>query len=204
MKRGAVLLAAAIAALLSMAAGVSLATDKDEQAKVGTKAPDFTLKDLDGKEHSLSDFEGKIVVLEWTNQKCPYVLAKHGDKTMQKLAAEYADDDVVWIAIDSSHYADRDSNKQYTKKMGIEYPFLHDTDGKVGRMYGAKTTPHMFVINKQGTLVYSGAIDNKAPGQNPDKPVNYVEAAVHALINGSAIETSESKPYGCSVKYAKK
>jgi peroxiredoxin len=173
-------------------------------ATVGQKAPPFTLKDTDGKTHSLSDFAGKIVVLEWVNQKCPVSYRKHKDKTMQTTLGKFKDKAVVWLGIDSSHYADPKANQQYAGKMGLPYPILHDADGRVGKRYGATTTPHMFVIDAQGVLAYAGAIDDAPPGKDVAQPRNYVADAVDALLKGSSVALGSTKPYGCSVKYATK
>lgn len=173
-------------------------TAADEaKAELGKKTPHFTLPDTAGKDVSLSDYAGKIVVLEWINQRCPISAGKHDDKTMQKLAESYGEKGVVWLAIDSSHYCDRAKNAEYAEKKGLKYPILHDPDGTVGRMYGARTTPHMYVIDKQGVLVYVGAIDDKG-----DK--NYVAMALDDVLAGREVGTPRTQPYGCSVKYKKK
>ncbi|MHC4067070.1 MAG: thioredoxin family protein [Planctomycetota bacterium] len=194
-----------LAVPMIVAAVASAGSGDDEKrpvAKVGEKAPDFALKDADGKELGLSSFSGKVVVLEWINQRCPVSRGKHQDKTMQNTCGKFKDQPVVWLAVDSSHYADPKANKEYAAKMGLEYPLLHDTDGKVGKLYEAKTTPHMFVIDKSGVLVYAGAIDNARSGES-DNPRNYVAEAVDAVLKGSTVSVSSTKPYGCSVKYAK-
>lgn len=193
-----ILCATAVAAVLLVGPAMAGETDATPQAVVGKPAPDFSLPDGTGKMHKLSDYRGKIVVLEWTNQKCPYVQHHHKVRTMQKLAEKYADKGVVWLAIDSSYFADAEADRSYRAKMGIEYPYLYDPTGRVGRLYGAKTTPHMFVIDRDGTLVYDGAIDDDF--RNPT--INYVEAALEAILNGSKVVHEKTKPYGCSVKYA--
>jgi peroxiredoxin len=178
------------------------------EAEIGKPAPDFTLTDVDGKEHKLSQYKGKTVVLEWTNHRCPYVVHHQAKAhTMQTTAARYKDKDVVWLAIDSSHYAEKqkDSIKKFAVDNGITVPILVDASGTVGKMYGARTTPHMFVINAEGVLVYTGAIDD-----NPDPfsgkrtaTQNYVAQAVDACLAGRKVKTASTKPYGCSVKYAR-
>jgi len=195
-----------VPALVMGLAAVAIAGDKDagSSAHVGEKAPDFQLRDTAGKTHRLSDLSGKIVVLEWTNHKCPYVQAHHKNKTTAKLAEKYKGRDVVWLAIDSSHYADAKVNAEHARTMGINYPILHDADGKVGKAFGARTTPHMFVIDRQGTLAYAGAIDNAPMGKTADTPRNYVTEALDALVDGSQVAISTTKPYGCSVKYARR
>ncbi len=168
---------------------------KADKAKVGDTAPGFTLTDANGKEHSLSDYKGKIVVIEWINRECPWSI--RACPTMVKLAKNYKDKDVVWLAVDSTHGRDAQDNVEYAREKGIEYPILMDGDGKVGRTYGAKTTPHMFVVDKDGKLVYAGAIDDRAE----ENPRNYVAEAVDALMADKDIDMKETRPYGCAVKY---
>jgi peroxiredoxin len=178
------------------------------KAELGKNAPNFTLADLDGKEHSLSDYSGKVVVLEWTNYQCPFVVRHQKElKTMQKTREKFDGQDVVWLAIDSTRPDHRGGHTVGTIKswakhddVKLPYPVLVDPDGKVGRMYGAKTTPHMFVIDQNGTLVYHGAIDDDAPGSRPNAR-NHVEAAVKSTLAGSTVEIAATQPYGCSVKY---
>jgi peroxiredoxin len=184
-------------AMLGLLVFVTPATADEPKAELGKKAPDFTLPDTAGKDVSLHDYEGKIVVLEWINQQCPISAGKHDDRTMQKLAESYGEKGVVWLAIDSSHYCDRAKNAEYAEKKGIKYPILQDPEGTVGREYGARTTPHMYVIDKQGILVYAGAIDDKH-----DK--NYVAVALDDVLAGREVGTPKTQPYGCSVKYKKK
>lgn len=176
-------------------------------AKIGTQAPDFTLKDTDGKEHKLSDYtkQGKIVVLEWFNPSCPFILLHHEKQTtMNDMYKAYKDKNVVILAINSTHSGHPSYGKdaEAKKNFKIEFPILIDAEGKVGALYGAKTTPHMFVIDKGGALRYSGAMDNDERGKltGSDK-VNFVRNAVDALLAGKTVVESETKPYGCSVKY---
>lgn len=170
-----------------------------EMAKVGEAAPDFTLTDQAGEEHTLADYKGKIVVLEWTNPDCPYVKRHYKEKTMTESAAS-GGEEVAWLAVDSSNFVTAESAETWREEHSIPYPILLDADGKVGQTYAAKTTPHMYVIDKEGVLRYSGAIDDNKTGKNED-PTNYVDAAVGALKEGKEVEVSETKPYGCSVKY---
>jgi peroxiredoxin len=179
-------------------------TKTEAMAKVGSAAPDFTLKDTEGKEVTLSSFKGKIVVLEWYNSGCPFVKRHHEqNKTMADTAKQFGDK-VVWLAINSGapgkegHGKDAESKKNWN----IAWPILNDETGKVGRLYGAKTTPHMFVIDGQGILRYAGAIDNdpKAEKASGEK-VNYVAQAVTELLANKPVSQAETKPYGCSVKY---
>jgi peroxiredoxin len=183
-------------------------------------APDFTLtalyhaKNADGeyelktKEVTLSDFQGKKnVVLEWINYDCPFVVPHYKNDTMEKLSAKYADDDVVWLTINTTHYADMDAHKEFMQEQKLKHQhLLADPDGKVGRKYKAQTTPHIFIIDKQGHVVYEGAIDNAPRGRKPQGQayVNYVDQALSELVAGQEISTAKTSPYGCSVKYAPK
>jgi peroxiredoxin len=175
------------------------------RAKVGEAAPNFTLKTTDGKEWSLSDAKGKVVVLEWINPECPVCVRVMKDgtvaNTIKAVTEQYSD--VVYVAINSS--AARPSSLEgtaaYMKEHKVEIPALLDSDGAVGLMYGAKTTPHCYVIDANGKLVYQGAIDNN-DGRGDGK-MNYVVNAVTQLKKGESVSPSETKPYGCSVKYKK-
>lgn len=174
--------------------------------QIGDKAPDFTLKGFDGKEYTLSSLtkEGKIVVLEWFNSECPFCV-KHGEaKTIINIVNDYKDKNVVVLGINSGGpgKAGYGKDEEASKKWGLNYPILQDAEGKVGREYGAKTTPHMYIIGKDGTLAYQGAIDNKPQGAVDANAVNYVRQALDQMIKGEKVSTAETKPYGCSVKYA--
>lgn len=177
-------------------------------AKVGSQAPDFTLTDTDGKEVKLSSFAGKIVVLEWFNPECPFVVKHHSkNKTFADMAAKYTPQGVVFLAINSGAPGreghGKDKNANLKKEWNISYPVLLDETGIVGRMYGAKRTPHMYVINKDGILAYTGAIDNDNSTTKAGA-VNYVANALDELIAGKPVTTKETEAYGCSVKYGKK
>jgi len=165
-------------------------------AVVGSQAPDFALKDSYGKEFRLADFKDKVVVLEWINRTCPVSRGAHEKKTMQDIYKKYAAKGVVWLAIDTTAGSDPEKNRVYAAEKGLAYPILHDPDGRTGRAYGAKTTPHMFVIDKTGKLVYNGAIDDR-------KETNYVAAALDEVLADKPVSTSRTEPYGCSVKYAR-
>jgi peroxiredoxin len=171
-------------------------------AEVGKPAPDFALKDLDGKEWRLSDLRGKVVVLEWVNHECPVVNRYHQTKTMSKTWGTFENKPVVWLAIDSSHLANdkADNIRKWAKAHEVDYSILLDAPGKVGRAYGAKTTPHTFVIDQEGTLVYAGSPDNDRYG-NKENRRNYLGEAVSATLQGVAVRTPKTKPFGCSVKY---
>ena len=179
-------------------------------AKVGDKAPDFSVTDSNGKNHKLSDFKGKWVVLEWHNQGCPYVGKHYGSGNMQKLQKEWTAKGVVWLTVESSgpgqqgHVTGAQSNAYTAEKKASPTAVLLDHSGTMGQAYGAKTTPHMFVISPEGTLVYNGAIDDKPTTDQADvaTAVNYVSAALTAGMAGKPITTATSKPYGCGVKYA--
>jgi peroxiredoxin len=178
-------------------------------AQVGAPAPDFTLTDLDGKSVSLSQYRGKVVVLEWFNPGCPFVRASHTVGSLKGLANKHASDGVVWLAINSGgpgkQGAGVEANRQALTQFGIQHPVLIDESGSVGQLYGAERTPHMYVVNAEGVLVYRGAIDNSpdGEGQSPEggKLVNYVESAIGAVRTGAKVSPAETKAYGCSVKY---
>ncbi|RKZ12071.1 thioredoxin family protein [bacterium] len=169
----------------------------------GQMAPDFELADQTGITHRLSDYRGQIVVLEWTNPTCPFVQRHYtaGNTTMLDTQASFADDGVVWLGIDSSNYVTAESASAWAGSKEISWPILLDAAGDVGRMYEARTTPHMFVIGRDGKVLYNGAIDDDPRGQN-DEVNNYVEAALTAALAGDAVEMAQTRPYGCSVKYA--
>jgi len=183
-----------VAAMLM--AGVSMA----DGAKVGEAAPDFKLKDHAGAEVSLSGLKGKIVVLEWTNPDCPFVKMHYDKATTMKDTQAKLGADVVWLSINSSNYNKPEDSAKFAEAHGLKWQILQDADGTVGKSYGAMTTPHMFVIDKEGKVAYAGAIDN-GPKYPETGAVNYVEAAVTSLAAGKTVEMAETKPYGCSVKY---
>lgn len=176
-----------------------------EPVQVGERAPDFTLADTAGKAHHLGEYvaEGKTVVLEWFNPDCPFVKKHH--KTFDTMrTTRSGSPDVVWLAINSGAPGKQgyglEHNRQAKATYGMEYPVLLDEDGTVGRLYGAKTTPHMFIISK-GVLVYAGAIDdNPSPAGKPGK-TNHVATALAELAEGKEVAVSQTKSYGCSVKY---
>lgn len=185
----------------------SAAAGGEAMAKVGSAAPDFTLKDTTGKEHKLSDLtkSGKIVVLEWFNSGCPFVVRHHDKyKTMADTAKKYADKNVVWIAINSGAPGKEGYGKDADaiKNWKMAYPVLNDETGKVGKLYGAKTTPHMYVIDSKGILAYAGAIDDDRKDEKPaDKKINYVAKALDEITSGKPVTNAETQAYGCSVKY---
>ncbi len=184
-------------------------------AAVGQPAPDFTLTDLDGKAVSLHDTKGKIVVLEWFNPGCPFVNAAHLKASLKGMAARREAQGVVWLAVNSSAEGKEGfgvaKNVAGKAKFGLDHPIVLDPTGAVGHAYGATNTPHMFVIDASGTLVYRGAIDNSPDGEGESpqdlhggvapKLVNYVDAALDDLAAKRAVAIPETKAYGCSVKY---
>ena len=177
--------------------------------EVGTPAPDFTVTDTNGLTHSLSDFKGKNVVLEWSNHQCPFVVKHYKPGNMQKIQKEATDNGTIWLTIVSS--ADgKQGNVSATeannimKEVGAHSTArILDPSGKIGKLYGAKTTPHMFVIDKAGTLVYAGAIDSDSSFRSSSiiGATNYVQAALSSLNAGEPIKVASTKPYGCGVKY---
>lgn len=177
--------------------------DEHAQAEIGKPAPDFTLKDADGKEYKLSTLKGKVVVLEWTNHECPVVNRCHKAKYMSDTLTKFKGKPVVWLAIDSSHFCQdkSESVRKWAEQQKLEYPILLDAAGKVGHAYQAKTTPHMFVIDQKGVLAYRGALDNDPYGNKEEGKQNYVLEAVDSLLQGSTVVTATTKSYGCSVKY---
>ena len=170
---------------------------------IGQPAPGFALKDQDGQEVDLGKLRGKVVVLEWTNPDCPFVQRHYKSKTMTTLADRFRGRDVVWLAVNSTSYMDAGNDREWRTKQGFSYPILDDSKGIVGGAYGAKTTPHMFVIGKDGTLVYAGAIDDDPAGAKEGTARNYVAEALDEVTAGKAVGVAETKPYGCSVKYSK-
>ena len=173
----------------------------------GRRAPDFTLQSFDGKTVKLSDYDDKIVVLEWFNFECPFSKYHYETvQTMANLAEKYKDEGVVWFAVNSTNHTTPAANQQFSSKQKLPFPILDDRSGEVGRKYGAKTTPHMFVIDTDGTIVYDGAIDNAPLGrqQGGGARVNYVDKALSELTAGGNVGTPSNQPYGCSVKYARK
>jgi peroxiredoxin len=175
---------------------------------VGDTAPDFTGKDVDGKEHKLSDLTkaGKTVVLVWFNPECPYVKKhfEHGNNTFQKMADAFKGKDVVVLAVNSSAKGKQGSgaerNTKAAKDWKIAFPIILDEAGTIGKAYGAKNTPATYVVSKAGTLAYMGALDDDNTAAGPGK-TNYAIKAVEELLAGKTVLLSETTPYGCGVKY---
>ena len=175
-------------------------------AELDKAAPDFTLKDVNGKEVKLSDYKGKVVVLEWFNQGCPFCKFAYSDKgPLREMPERMTKQGVVWLSINTGASANVEETKKFMEANKMMTPMLMDPDGKVGTAYGAKTTPHCYVIDEKGILRYRGALDNAPEGKVADKEtkVNYVETAVTELKNGKAVTTKDTKSYGCTVKYPK-
>jgi len=196
-----VFVAAMVAAVLPIPASAAV--------QVNQAAPDFTLPSADGATHSLSDFRGKVVVLEWLNYGCPFVQKHYDSGNMQALQKRYTGEDVVWLSINSSapgkqgHSSPAEAAELTAEHDAAPTAVLLDPDGEVGKMYGARTTPHMYIIDPEGNLVYNGAIDDKPTTDQADieGAENYVVAALAAVMDGKQPEVQTTKPYGCSVKY---
>lgn len=179
-------------------------------AEVGKPAPDFALPDLDGKVHRLSDLKGRVVVLEWFNPGCPYVVNAHTKGSLVDTAARVSRDGVVWLAVNSAAPGKQgygvEANRDAARRWSMGNPILLDEAGTTGKAYGATNTPHLFVIGKDGTLVYKGAVDNSPDGERGAPKggtlVEYVPTALEDLKAGRPLRTAETKAYGCSVKYA--
>ncbi len=165
----------------------------------GMPAPDFTLQDQSGNSVSSKDYRGKYLVLEWTNPDCPFVKRHYSEQTMKNLSKKYSEKGVAWLAINSTHYMDTERNRTWSEAQQIAYPVLNDAEGLVGKLYGAKTTPHIFVIDPEGKLVYQGAIDDDPQGEmNSAERQLYVDRVLSA---DQTQQLSSTRPYGCSVKY---
>jgi len=182
------------------------------EVEVGKAAPNFSLPDTNGKTHNLADLKGKYVVLEWYQPDCPFVRKHYRSGNMQSLQKEYTAKGVVWLSIDSSapgeegNYPAVKLNEFAAKDAAARTALLMDPSGDVGRLYDAKTTPDMYIIDPKGNLVYKGAIDNKRSTDLDDvkSATNYVKTALDAVLAGKSVSTTSTQPYGCSVKYSSK
>ena len=183
-------------------------TAQAASAVVGQAAPDFTGTDALGKSHKLSDFKGKHVVLEWTNPNCPFVV-KHYGGNMQALQAEFTRKGVVWLSVNSTNKQSRDylapaklTTWQLEKKASAS-AMLMDDSGDIGLLYNAKTTPHMYIVNPQGVLIYAGAIDSVPSANTEDikTATNYIRQGLNEALGGKAISVAATRPYGCFLKY---
>ena len=180
-----------------------------QAAEIGKPAPDFTATDINGKTIHLSDYKGKIVVLESYNSDCPFCHNQYKTGAMQALQRELAAKGVVWLLVNSvnpnntSHRTPAQAKAEMAAEKMDVTAWIDDSSGAVGHLYDMKTTPDMYVINKEGILVYQGAIDNQPdPFHDPAKAQNYVSAAIDALLADKSVAVTETKPYGCGVKYA--
>jgi hypothetical protein len=195
---------ALIIAIIGVAAGAAWAA-----VEIGKKAPDFSLPDTQGKTHTLSEYRGKFVVLEWTNPDCPIVHKHYDSGNMQKLQKEYTAKGVVWLSIDSSapgnqgNYPPAQLDSIMKSRNAAPTAILLDPAGSTGHEYDAKTTPDMYIIDPKGNLIYDGAIDS-IPSADPadiSKATNYVQAALDEALAGKQVTTTSTRPYGCAVHY---
>ncbi|WP_035707489.1 thioredoxin family protein [Niveispirillum irakense] len=178
---------------------------------VGQAAPAFTGTDIDGKPVSLADYKGKLVILEWTNHGCPFVRKHYDSDNMQALQRQYTGQDVAWLTIISSapgeqgHVTPEEAKARIGSEKWAATKVILDPAGEIGRAYDAKVTPHMYIIGKDGTLLYNGAIDDKPTSKQEDikGATNYVQAAMADIQAGRAVQVATSRPYGCNVKYSK-
>lgn len=201
----------ALGLILSVAIAPPAAAQTN-QAAVGEDAPSFALEDTEGTTHSLSDYEGQFVVLEWLNFGCPFVGKHYGSGNMQKLQEKYTNEGVTWLSIVSSapgtqgYYPPEEMKEQKEKHNGNMTAILLDPTGEVGKKYGAKVTPHMYIINPDGELIYKGGIDDKPTTDEADieGATNYVVNALDEAMNGEEVSVKTSQPYGCTVKYSSK
>jgi peroxiredoxin len=195
--------------LTALTAFTATALYASDVPPVGSAAPDFSLADSSGESHSLSQYKGKYVVLEWFNPECPFVKKHYGSDNMQKLQAEYTGKGVVWLTINSNapgsegNLTPEQASKIMASWKTKQTALLLDSDSKVAKLYGAKNTPDMIVINPEGKIVYEGAIDSKASPNPADIPssTNYVKAALDESLGGKAVSQAQTKPYGCHITY---
>ncbi|MBM3617493.1 MAG: thioredoxin family protein [Alphaproteobacteria bacterium] len=195
--------AAAVAALVSLPVAAFAA------AAVGSPAPEFSGKTSEGKTVSLSDYKGKVVVLEWTNPGCPFVRKHYDGKNIQTLQKDYTAKDVIWLTVNSSAkgkqgHLEGDALKGEPAKEGIaSTAYISDETGQIGQLYGAKVTPHLFIIGKDGNIAYNGGIDSIASTDPEDisKAEPYVKTALDEVLAGKPVTNATTKPYGCGVKY---
>ncbi|MES2424763.1 MAG: thioredoxin family protein [Pseudomonadota bacterium] len=200
-----------LSASLALAGAALLAGNASAQtAAVGQPAPDFSATDTTGKTVKLSDYKGKHVVLEWTNPGCPFVVKHYGSGNMQALQKEFTAKGVVWLSVNSTETGSADYKKPtelaawMASQKGAPTATLMDENGRVGKAYSARTTPHMYIVNPQGVLVYAGGIDSIPSGRVEDikTATNYVRQGLNEALAGKPVSMAVTKPYGCSVKYA--
>jgi hypothetical protein len=198
-----------MACVATVATTFLIAAPAYSAAVVGQKAPEFTAKDATGKTVNLADFKGKTVVLEWVNPGCPYVRKHYGAGNMQSTQKDAADKGVVWLAINSTdtqhpdYLAPAALQGWMTEQKAAATHTVMDESGKIGQQYAARTTPHMYIINAQGNLIYAGGIDSIASANPADikTATNYVKQSLGEVAAGKPISSANTKPYGCSVKY---
>jgi AhpC/TSA family len=195
--------------LIAVSLLTTLAGAAQAAPSVGQPAPDFTLQDAGGKTVKLSDYRGKHVVLEWTNPGCPYVRKHYDSGNMPATQKEAVDKGVVWLSINSTEKSSYDYREPaklvawQNERQSRPTALLMDEEGTAGRAYGARTTPHLYIVNPQGALVYAGGIDS-IPSSNPDdikRAVNYVRQGLNEALAGKPITAATTRPYGCSIKY---
>jgi peroxiredoxin len=185
------------------------AADRERHAEIGQPAPDFELHDLWGRKHKLSTYRGKIVVLEWFNPTCPAVVYAYGEGELREMKSLHASNGIVWLAINSTapgeEGSDPKQNREFAAARTLRMPTLLDPTGAVGRAYGARVVPQLFVINERGLLVYQGALDNAPKGRVESLALktNYVDMAIADLRSGHAVLQDSTRPYGCEIKYTR-
>jgi peroxiredoxin len=190
-------------------AWVTLTASAWAALEIGQPAPDFKAQDLSGAPHSLQEYRGKTVVLEWNNPGCPFVQKHYNSGNMQKLQKEFTQRGVIWLTVNSTNPGAGDYKTPAAQRAWDDEKhlastaYLRDPDGAVGKLYGAKTTPHMFVVDSKGVLVYAGGIDDKRSADIADiaGAKNYVSAALNSVLAGQPVAVTSAPPYGCSVKY---
>lgn len=191
-------------------AALFLVPAQAEASRIGKAAPAFELQDANGRTRTLTEFAGKTVVLEWTNAGCPFVRKHYDSGNMQALQKKWTEKGVVWLTVNSSasgkqgHVDGAGAKKEIAANAAQPTAYLLDPSGKVGKAYGATATPHMYVIDAKGNLVYGGAIDDKPSADQADIPSakNYVDAALTSVLAGEKVETGSTRAYGCAMKYA--
>src|SRR5437660_9674292 len=195
--------------LLALSSLVATTLFAADSPPVGAAAPDFSLPDVSGKTHSLSEYKGKYVVLEWFNPECPFVEKHYGGGNMQKLQGEYTGKGVVWLTIDSNapgtegNITAEQAQKIMAQWKTKQTALVLDPESKIAKLYGAKNTPDMVIINPEGKIVYEGAIDSKATPNPADIPssTNYVKSALDESLAGKPVSNAQTKPYGCHITY---
>ena len=177
--------------------------DRKVVNRAGGKAPKFRLNTSDGKTTRLEDFAGKVVVLEWVNPECPIAKQYYAQKIPQKLARKYQDEGVVWLGINSGRDQTAAQNREFIETYDLDYPILQDPAGAIARLYGAKSTPHVFIIDRQGTIAYNGAVDDSARSSRAKKKTvtHFVEDALSALVAGKTVKVPFTQPFGTPIAH---